>query len=197
MDIDFFGWDIHLQNDRVLLRPLEAGDLEKLESIAYHPSIWEMGTVNISSKDQLQKYIRNALEERKNNLSYPFIIYDKLNGSFAGSTRFGTFSFPNKRLEIGWTWLHPDYQRSGLNRHCKYILLQYAFEVLGMHRVEFKTDVLNLQSRNAILGIGAKKEGIFRKHMITETGRIRDSIYFSIIDEEWPGIKIKLEEGLR
>ncbi|MBC7887853.1 MAG: GNAT family N-acetyltransferase [Ferruginibacter sp.] len=186
---NFFDRVIILENDRASLTPLIESDFEKLEPIAYHPEIWRVGMSNLIGPAQLKAYIQTALKERERYQSYPFLIFDKKNNEVAGSTRFGNISFENKRLEIGWTWLHPDYQGTGLNKSCKFLLLQFAFETLGFNRVEIKTDAINQQSRKAILKIGAKEEGIFRKHQITSEGRVRDSAYYSIINDEWPFIK--------
>jgi N-acetyltransferase len=185
----FFESEIILENNRARLSPLKPDDFETLDGIAYHPAIWMLGMSNLKEPAHLKSYIQAALSEKGLHLSYPFSIYDKQENRFAGSTRYGNISFANKRLEIGWTWLHPDFHGTGLNKACKFLLLQYAFETLQFNRVEIKTDVINHQSRKAILKIGAKEEGIFRNHQITSDGRIRDSIYFSIIKDEWPLIK--------
>jgi len=185
-----------LENERVRLSALKAEDIDSLDGIAYDPRLWEWGMSDIKTRQDLQNYISTALKERDLFQSYPFLIYDKQNNKVAGSTRFGSISIPNKRLEIGWTWLHPDFHGSGLNKNCKYLLLKCAFEEFKFNRVEIKTDVLNKQSRAAILKIGAKEEGIFRKHQITASGRERDSIYFSIIKDEWPQLKSRVFASL-
>ncbi|MEO5892943.1 MAG: GNAT family protein [Ferruginibacter sp.] len=185
----FFEQAILLENDRARLAPMKEPDFDALEAVAYHPEIWKVGMSNLAGPAHLKEYIQSALKEKENHLSYPFLIFDKQANRVAGSTRYGNISFEHKRLEIGWTWLHPDFQGTGLNKACKFLLLQFAFESLGFNRVEIKTDAINLQSRKAILKIGAKEEGIFRKHQITSEGRVRDSAYYSIINEEWPLIK--------
>jgi len=114
-----------------------------------------------------------------------------------GSTRFGNIDVANKRAEIGWTWINPKWQRTVVNTEAKFLMLSHAFETWKCIRVELKTDALNEKSRNAILRIGAKEEGIFRKHMITSTGRYRDTVYFSVLDTEWPTVKQRLLERLR
>ena len=144
---------------------------------------------NLVNSGDLKKYIDTALDERLTKVSYPFLIFDKQMNCVAGSTRFGSISIPNNRVEIGWTWIHPKHHGTGLNKACKYLLLQFAFEVLKVNRVELKTDALNLQSRKAILKLGATEEGIFRKYQVTSTGRVRDSIFFSILNSEWEDIK--------
>jgi N-acetyltransferase len=186
---NLFDQEIVLENKRVRLTALQENDFTILEKIAFEERIWQWGLSNLSTPDLLLTYINTALQERKIGQSYPFLIYDKESGAFAGSTRYGAISAPNKRLEIGWTWLHPDFHGTGLNSACKFELLKFAFEDLGTNRVEFKTDALNWQSRKAIRKLGATEEGLFRKHLITSTGRIRDSVFYSIIVEEWPMIK--------
>jgi RimJ/RimL family protein N-acetyltransferase len=186
---NFFTEEIVLENERARLTPLRDTDDLVLAEIAYEPQIWEWGMSNLKEPADLRVYIDTALTERQNKVSYPFLIFDKKMNCAAGSTRFGSISVPNKRVEIGWTWLHPRHQGSGLNKACKFLLLKFAFETLLVNRVELKTDVLNQQSRKAITKIGAREEGIFRKHQVTVTGRERDSIFFSIIRDEWPEIK--------
>jgi len=186
---NFFNSEITLENERAKLTPLKKEDQVVLEGIAYEPQIWQWGMSDLKNSSDLAAYIDAALSEKQNRISYPFLIFDKKLNSTAGSTRFGSISIPNKRVEIGWTWMHPRHQGSGLNKACKFLLLSFAFETLLVNRVELKTDVLNQQSQKAILKIGAKKEGVFRKHQVTSSGRERDSVFFSIIKDEWPGIR--------
>ncbi len=193
---DLFKEEIILENQIARLTPLMESDFAELNKIAYDPRLWELGMSNLLNDGDLQKYIGIALEERLAKASYPFLIFDKQMNCAAGSTRFGSISIPNKRVEIGWTWTHPKHHGTGLNKACKYLLLQFAFEVLKVNRVELKTDVLNQQSRKAILKIGATEEGIFRKYQITSTGRVRDSVFFSIINTEWENIKNKIFKEL-
>lgn len=188
-ETNLFTSEIILQNQRAKLTPLKESDLHELAKVAYEPSIWQLGMSNIKEKKDLKEYIDIAIKERSSGISYPFLIFDRQTNSVAGSTRYGNISFPNKRLEIGWTWIHPKHQGTGLNKACKFLLLQFAFETLRFNRVELKTDILNQQSQKAMRKIGAKEEGVFRSHSITSGGRIRDSIFFSIIKDEWPGIK--------
>ncbi|MDB5222700.1 MAG: GCN5-related N-acetyltransferase [Chitinophagaceae bacterium] len=186
---NFFESEIILENERAKLTPLKTGDLSELDKIAYEPSIWQLGMSNLKAQDDLKEYIDVALKERAAKTAYPFLIFDKQTNSVAGSTRYGNISFSHKRLEIGWTWIHPRHQGTGLNKACKFLLLQFAFEQLHFNRVELKTDVLNQQSQKAMRKIGATEEGIFRRHSVTSSGRIRDSIFFSIINDEWQDIK--------
>ncbi len=186
---NLFTEEIILENKLARLTPLKESDFAELDKIAYEPRIWEWGMSNLVNEGYLRNYISEALEERLAEASYPFLIFDKQMNCVAGSTRLGSISISNKRVEIGWTWIHPKHHGTGLNKACKYLLLQFAFEVLKVNRVELKTDVLNLQSRKAILKIGATEEGIFRKHQVTSTGRVRNSVFFSIINTEWENIK--------
>ncbi len=186
---DLFNEEIILENSKARLTPLNENDFTELNKIAFDTRIWELGMSNLVNKKDLQNYIGTALDERLAKDSYPFLIFDKRMNCAAGSTRFGSISIPNKRLEIGWTWMHPKHHGTGLNNACKYLMLQFAFEVLKVNRVELKTDVLNQQSRKAILKIGATEEGIFRRHQVTSIGRVRDSVFFSIINTEWESIK--------
>ena len=186
MNFDFSS-EIKLENQRVLLRPLNAQDFNSLLPIAtanemllqYFPA----GPIH--SPELLQKYIDDALQERSIAFRYPLVIFDKEKNTFAGSTSFANVSNKDKRLEIGWTWLGKAFQQSGLNRNGKFLMLQYAFEYLEFERVEFKADERNIQSRNAIEKIGGKLEGIFRSHTLMYDGHRRNTVYYSILKHEW------------
>jgi RimJ/RimL family protein N-acetyltransferase len=141
-------------------------------------------------------YIQTALEEQSRGVSLPFALIEKTSGRAIGSTRYGNIDRAHHRVEIGWTWVAPPWQRTGVNTEAKYLLLRHAFETLGCIRVELKTDSLNERSRNAILRIGAREEGTFRNHMITSSGRIRHTVYFSILDSEWLGVKSGLQSRM-
>lgn len=181
-----------LENKRVLLRPLQPEDVDALLPVAVQPALWTVGLGRIDDKAALEAYISLAIAERDQKVSVPFVIIDKQTQQVAGSTRFAGMALAHKRAEIGYTWIDTALQGSGLNKAMKHAMLQHAFEVMELNRIELKTDVLNTQSRNAILSIGATQEGIFRHHMITSTGRLRDSVYFSIIKEEWPDIRERI-----
>jgi len=178
-----------LENKRVLLRPLQPEDVAVLQPVAAQPALWAVGTVDLTQRSALEKYVDQAIQERERKEGIPFVIIDKQENRVAGSTRFTAVVPAHKRAEIGYTWIDTALQGTGLNKAMKYAMLQHAFEVEGLNRVELKTDELNTQSRNAILSIGAKQEGIFRHHMIVTNGRLRNSVYFSILKEEWPEIK--------
>ena len=143
-----------------------------------------------------ESWVKTAFAEQDRGESIVFVTREIATGQFIGSTRFMNISLANRRVEIGSTWIIPRWQRTTVNSEAKYLMLRHAFETLGCIRVELKTDVLNQKSRDAILRLGAKQEGIFRRHLITFTGRIRDTVYFSILDDEWPQVKAALEAKL-
>jgi len=148
------------------------------------------------SREDFEKLIDKAFAEQERGESVAFATIDRSSGRTIGSTRFMNIDRVNKRVEIGSTWIAPAWQRTAVNTEAKFLMLRHAFEVWGCIRVELKTDGLNQRSRNAILRIGAKEEGILRRHLVTWTGRVRDTVYFSILDSEWPEVKAKLEARL-
>ncbi|MDX5438685.1 MAG: GNAT family N-acetyltransferase, partial [Pontibacter sp.] len=157
--------------------------------IAFEEEIWRYMPARISNTEELQAWDSTVEKGFATGTRYTFIIVDKATGQLAGSTSYGNISLPDKRLEIGWTWLSQGHRGSGLNRHCKFLLLRYAFEYLQMERVELKTDVLNQRSRRAMLKLGATEEGVLRSHTQMHDGRRRDTIYYSILQQEWQAIK--------
>jgi RimJ/RimL family protein N-acetyltransferase len=181
----------------VRLEPMTADHLDALARVGLEPEIWHWGIAPLATRADMQLYVEQALEERRRGVSLPFVIVALPRGEMAGSTRYGNIDLLNRRLEIGWTWLAPRYQRTRINTEAKLLLLTHAFERLGVHRVELKTDALNQKSRTAILRIGAVEEGIFRKHIVTASGRVRDSVYYSILDTEWPAVKARLKGKLQ
>ena len=186
---NFFDQHIILEDELVRLEPLEEKHFELLLPTSMQTMIWEFTMAKIYSAEDFRKYFDTALEEKRQYKSYPFAIFDKKQNEYLGCTRFGNVDLKNKKLEIGWTWLHPKLHATGFNKHCKFLLLSYCFEKLQLIRVELKTSSLNLRSQKAMLKIGAVKEGTLRKNFINEDGTIRDSVYFSFLDDEWPGIK--------
>ena len=185
-----------LEGTHVKLVPLSFSHLDGLCEIGLDDNLWKLGTTQIETRKDMLQYIQEAIILRDKSDAFPFTIMEKSSGKIIGSTRYGNIDLKNKRLEIGWTWIAQQWQRTAINTEAKYLMLRYTFEVLKFIKVEFKTDFLNERSKNAIKRIGAKEEGIFRQHMITENGRFRDTIYYSIIDKEWPEVKISLEEKL-
>ena len=183
---------IILEGRFVKLEPLSLEHFEGLAQVAFDESIWKLNPVFVTNKEKLKNYIETALIDKEKGIALPFATIERSSNKIIGSTRFGNIDVNNRRVEIGWTWIHPDWQRTAINTEAKFLMLRHAFETWDCLRVELKTDVLNEKSRNAILRIGAKEEGIFRQHVITESGRIRDTIYFSIINSEWLDVKNNL-----
>ena len=181
--------NILLENDVVLLRPVELSDIEAIVEAANDKRIWEHMSVNLLTKEAVEKYVANAIVERKSQVSYMFVIIDKKTNSVVGCTSFLDISMAHKRLEIGATWLNPAVWRTQINTNCKYLLLKYCFEQLKLNRVQIKTGHENLRSQKAIERIGAVKEGILRNHMIRKEGIIRHTVMYSIIKEEWETVK--------
>ena len=187
---------VMLQGRYVRLEPLSLQHHSRLCEIGLDEEIWRWTLANIATPDQMMSYIEDALKLQAEGSALPFATIDLATGLAIGGTRFGNIDRINRTVEIGWTWIARPWQRTATNTEAKYLMLTRAFETLGVIRVEFKTDSLNEKSRSAILRIGAKEEGVFRNHMITATGRIRHSAWFSIIDSEWPEVKRSLEEKL-
>ena len=171
--------------------------LDQLAAIASEASIWEFAPEQVDDRGKIGKYIDQALKDQAEGKSLPFVTKLSETGEIVGSTRFGNIDPPNLKAEIGWTWITPAWQQSFVNTEAKFLMLAHAFEVWKCIRVEFKTDATNLRSRNAIVRLGAVEEGTLRQHMITESGRFRDSVYFSILDKEWGPVKERLLDKLR
>jgi N-acetyltransferase len=189
MNFDFTA-DIILQNQQVLLRPLTASDAQELLAIATaNNDLVLYSPYKIHTAEYLAGFVQASLEERANQVRYPFAIFDKKTGTYAGSTSVANISNKDKRLEIGWTWIGKQFQQTGLNRACKFLLLTYAFETLNFERVEFKTDARNEASRKAIEKIGGQYEGGLRSHTVMNDGYRRTTVYYSILKEEWPRLK--------
>ncbi|HXX65025.1 MAG TPA: GNAT family protein [Bacteroidota bacterium] len=188
---------VRLEGSIVCLEPLSLAHLDGLSQVAFEQELWELAPSALHSKADLQAYIESALQLQREGKALPFATIERASGCPIGSSRFGNIDTANRRVEIGWTWIARPWRRTLVNTEAKYLMLQHAFESLGCARVEFKTDVLNERSRRALLRIGAKEEGIFRSHMIVQNGRIRDSVYYSIIAPEWPEVKIRLKEKLQ
>lgn len=188
---------VTLEGTHVRLELLSLSHHEALARVGLDEDLWRWIPTSVRTPEEMAAYIGKALDEHARSVSLPFAIIEKSSGRAIGSTRYANIEREHRRVEIGWTWVARDWQRTPVNTECKYLLLRHAFETLGCIRVELKTDSLNERSRAAILRIGAKQEGIFRNHMIISTGRIRHTVYFSVIDSEWPGVKAKLEEKLK
>lgn len=187
---------VTLEGRHVRLEPLAMAHLEGLAEIGLDEELWRWIPTAVRTKEEMAAYIETALKEQEQGISLPFTQVEKASGRAIGSTRYGNIDRMHHRVEIGWTWVGREWQRTAVNTEAKYLLLRHAFETLGCIRVELKTDSLNEKSRAAILRIGAREEGIFRNHMITASGRIRHSAYYSIVEAEWPAAKARLETML-
>lgn len=162
-----------------------------------HEEIFRWFPYSMKTPREFEQFVATILDEERRGDSLAFATVERRSGQVIGSTRFMNIDRVNHRVEIGSTWIAPAWQRTAVNTEAKYLMLRHAFEVWGCVRVELKTDALNERSRNAILRLGATEEGTLRKHLFTWTGRIRDSVYFSILDTEWPDVKARLEGKLR
>jgi len=185
-----FDEEIILENNFALLRPINKADIDNLLAIAIKDKdLLQFSPVPVYTKSLLKEYIDKAVDNRLNKSRYTFIVFDKIQNAYAGSTAFLNVSNPDDRLEIGATWYGKEFQRTGLNRNCKYLLLQYAFDNLEAERVEFKTDERNSASRKAIEKIGGQFEGILRRHTLMYDGFRRNTVYYSILRSEWSKLK--------
>lgn len=181
-----FTKDYILENKRALLRPLYKSDFENLLPFSlFEPELWKFSVQQADSEEKLNTYIENALLAKEKKNEYPFIIFDKQTQQYAGSTRFYDVQSEHQTLQLGYTWYGKAFQKTGLNRHCKFLLLQFAFETLDMKRVEFRADYRNKNSINAMKAIGCKEEGVLRSHLILPGNERRDSIILSILKDEW------------
>lgn len=180
----------------VRLEPMAIEHVDALASVGLDFELWRWQLEPVVSRVDMEGYVRAALDDRERGVAFPFVVVDQSTNAIIGTTRYADIVTEHRRLEIGWTWLALSFQRTQANTEAKYLLLHHAFEMLEVVRVCLKTDALNEQSRRAIERLGAKQDGILRNHMITSNGRVRDTVYFSIIDREWPAIKCDLERKL-
>jgi len=187
---------VTLEGWHVRLEPLSMSHYDQLVEVGLDQDIWRWTLYVVRTPEDMRSFVEHELNKQTTGTVLPFAQIDLASGRTIGMTRLMNIDAANRRLEIGGTWIALKWQRTPINTEAKYLLLHHAFETLGCIRVEFKCDALNQQSRNAILRLGAKEEGRLRKHMITGSGRIRDSLYFSILEDEWPEVKVRLEEKL-
>jgi RimJ/RimL family protein N-acetyltransferase len=190
---------ITLQGSVIRLEPIRREHAELFWQAAKDSldDIFQWIPYRMKTSEDFEQLVEKALGEQARGESVVFATVERSSGKVIGSTRFMNIDRINRRVEIGSTWIAPAWQRTAVNTEAKYLMLRHAFEVWQCMRVELKTDALNQRSRNAILRIGAKEEGMLRKHLITWTGRVRDTAYFSILDTEWIGVKSQLETGLK
>lgn len=187
---------VTLEGRRVRLEPLARDHLDDLAAVGLDPQIWRYTLARPVDRDGIATWLEAAVSNAAGGTELPFATIDLGTGRAIGSTRFLSIVPEHRRLEIGWTWVAPAFQRSGANREAKLLQLRHAFEDLGANRVEFKTDARNERSRAALLGIGATFEGIFRNHMVMPDGPLRHSAYYSVVAEEWPAVRGHLERLL-
>ena len=183
---------VTLAGENVRLEPLRLDHTPALACVGWHPELWHLQPAPITTEDDMRHYVQAALSDQQRGSGLPFVIVDTATDQVIGSTRYMDITLQHYRLEVGATWLTPTHQRSPANTEAKLLLLSHAFETLSIKRVVFKTEVLNDQSRKALLRIGAVEEGTFRQHLYTTSGRARDMVYFSILGKEWPAVKAAL-----
>ncbi len=186
-----------LRGKSVALVPLEKKHTGELWQAGKAEEIWTFMATSIRSEAEMEASVTEALKERELGSQYPFTVKAEESGKVIGSTRFLNISENNKSAEIGWTWYHPDAWRTRVNTETKLLLLTHAFEEWKLNRIQFKTDSRNIRSQKAISRLGAIKEGVLRKDRIISGGYCRDTVYYSIIREEWQGVKERLLEKLK
>jgi RimJ/RimL family protein N-acetyltransferase len=184
-----FTQNLVLENSRVRLRPLDTTDFEELKALAFVPEIWEFTITRADDALSLADYLAQAVSDRQAGRRYAFAIIDRASGRLAGSTSYYSIDDYNQKLSIGYTWVGTDFQRTGLNRAAKHLLLTHAFDQLGCERVELETDSRNHKSQTAMRRMGATEEGTLRSHRLTQGGVRRDTVIFSIIRPEWPELR--------
>jgi N-acetyltransferase len=184
---------VELTGKKVKLLPMEQEHVESLFEAGKYPDIWKVTQGQILSIDEAKNYVDKALGQ---DHALPFVIFDLASQKVVGSTRLYDISVQNRGLEIGSTWLTPSVWGTHVNTECKYLLLRHCFETFGILRVQIKTDSRNIRSQKAIERLGAVKEGVLRNHMLLADGYVRDSVYYSILDREWPQVKLRLESFL-
>ncbi len=187
---------VTLEGQHVRLEPLSPDHHAGLCEVGLDEELWRWIPQPVRTPGEMREYIAIALRSQGEGSALPFATIERASGRVIGSTRYLNIDRTNRHVEIGSTWLGLKWQRTAANTEAKFLMLCHAFDTLRCLRVELKTDSLNERSRNAILRIGAKEEGTFRNHMTTQSGRIRHSVYYSIIDSEWPTVKARLEEKL-
>lgn len=185
-----------LEGRLVRLEPLRVDHHEALCAVGLDPEIWRWTAGHVDDAGEMRAYIDRALQRQAEGSVLPFATVERASGRIIGSTRFAHLEPEDRRVEIGWTWIARPWQRTGINVEAKYLMLRHAFETVRLNRVELLTDALNAASRKAILGLGATEEGLLRRHMVTSRGRVRDTLVFSIVADEWPAVRSRIEARL-
>jgi len=186
---------VHLGGEHVVLEPLTRAHLGPLASVL-DPKLLQWFPKPITNDAELAEFIEEALHAQDAGTALPFATIDRARGKVIGSTRFANIDCANRKLEIGWTWIARPWQRSAINTEAKLLMLQHAFETLGAIRVQLKTDLRNLHSQRAIEKLGAVREGVLRRYQIRSNGEVRDTVMYSVLAEEWPALKARLEARL-
>ena len=187
---------VTLEGSVVRMEPLSLDHVAALTEVGLDRSLWALTSIWVSSAAEMRDYVEQALAEQRAGTALPFATVERATGRVIGSTRFGNYVAAHRRIEIGWTWIAPRWQRTAVNTEAKLLMLTHAFDALRCRRVELKTSTRNARSRAAMLRIGATEEGTLRQHMINPDGSSRDSVYFSILDGEWPMMKERLASML-
>lgn len=178
-----------LENEKVLLIPFENERNIELKEIIFDDEIWKYMGMYVRNNQDFENYIQSTLKQKEAGICYPFLIIDKATNRIAGSTRYGYLNHASQKCEIGWTWYGKDFQGTGLNKACKYELLNFGFENIQFRRIQFSADLENIRSQRAIENLGALKEGLFRNNYVDSEGNSKDDVYYSIILEEWQSTK--------
>jgi RimJ/RimL family protein N-acetyltransferase len=187
---------VTLTGRHVRLEPLERRHVGRLAEIGLAGDVFRWFPEPVTSPQDMADFVETALRDQASGKALPFVTIAAAEDAIVGSTRFGNIELAHRRVEIGWSWIAPPWQRTIVNTEAKYLMMRYAFETLGCIRVELKTDALNERSRAAIARLGAREEGTLRNHIVVAGGRLRDTVYFSVIDTEWPAVKAGLERRL-
>ncbi|OHT46937.1 GNAT family N-acetyltransferase [Flavobacterium tructae] len=189
MDSTILQSEIILENEKVLLIPFESRRNIELKEIIFDDGIWKYMGMYVRDEKDFENYIQNTLQQKAAGICYPFLIIDKATNRIAGSTRYGYLNLASQKCEIGWTWYGENFQGAGLNKACKFELLNFGFEAIQFRRIQFSADLENRKSQRAIEKLGATKEGLFRNNYIDSEGKSKDDVYYSIISEEWQAVK--------
>jgi RimJ/RimL family protein N-acetyltransferase len=187
---------VQLSGSIVRLDPLLISHANALTQVGLHSELWDLQPKAIATPTDMDGYVRLALDEQARGVSLPFVIVHRATNTVIGSTRFMDITLQHHRVEVGASWVTPPFQRTGANVEAKLLLFTHAFETLAVQKIVLKTETLNVQSRRAILALGAVEEGTFRKHLFAANGRARDMVYFSVLSSEWPTVKARLEARL-
>lgn len=187
---------VTLRGAIVELVPMEIGQREELWRAAEPPELWELTASRVRTPQELVTYMQTALDAAATGRALPFVTRLVSDGRIVGSTRFAAYEPAHRRVEVGWTFLHPTAQGTGANVEAKLLMLRCAFEDWGLERVELKTDLLNLRSQRAMERLGFTREGVLRRHMVVAGGRVRDTVYYSVVRDEWPTVRRRLESLL-